>query len=791
MDDLYIFSIYTIELIYKYIYLGLVSIVENYGLALLALSLLNHFLLIPLNKLVRGVQQSESNIQQVLAPQLHRIKETSRDAARHQRVLNLYQRYSYHPIFAIRNVLPLLVQLPFLMAVYFMLSSLPHLDKVSFLFLQDLSKPDDLFFGLNIMPVIMTLVNLVSACFVVRLSKPQRKQAIIVALLFFALLYNAPSALLLYWTMNNVFVIVFSLLSKISFVERVRLSILAVKQRVLPSLIESSGLLLGLCFIVPLYFTVGLNVHYFSEAQIVNLFVFFVSAIICSFAIGIVFDKLIIKSSQFYIAISLPFKVSIEKNGENTSARFRIGVRNISLLFIAALAAYFIVVLCIDITLYFTNFVIINLFHVTVIGALFYIIRKKGLKVLNIAMLSLLVFCSFQFTKREYKNVKSKDSADLLIATSYENFPMDEKLENKSNIYLVLLESYMSPKTLRETYRFDNSAFENRLERKGFTVYNDIYSHSPFTKGSMLTLMLMNNSVVSTFLGNEDVSTQAHNLFGGSADNLLFNYLKRNDYVISCFYDSQNYYFKNKGPYLDYGIDEADNSLQSILKEIAPTLSKKIRPLHRLCSHKEYKLPDSNIYPAAFKHIASIKKLDKPSFFLLKPHNDLHCAKREGNILDTYQSWIESGIYQRGVSAMNKELSTLIDEIESHDPNSVIILLGDHGHKYYASVEGHSLSNMTPRAIRSKYPHLHMSNEEIVEDMFSVFVAIKMPDTAKGKLDIDETFAYADLFRYVFAALDNNPTFVEHKTPNVAINTIGITVKRDNKIIENGENTKK
>ena len=74
------------------------------------------------------------------------------------------------------------------------------------MFLQDLSKADSLFFGLALMPFIMTLVNILSAAYYSRsFSWHKNKSLYIMAGVFLVLLYKSPSALLVYWTMNNVF----------------------------------------------------------------------------------------------------------------------------------------------------------------------------------------------------------------------------------------------------------------------------------------------------------------------------------------------------------------------------------------------------------------------------------------------------------------------------------------------------------------------------------------------------------------------------------------------------------
>ncbi len=789
MNELYTYTVFPIEIIYKYIYLALVSLIENYGIALLILSLLNYFLLIPLNNLVRGLQERENNIQEILEPQLKDIKETSRNEARHKRIQKLYERYSYHPIFAIRTVFPLLVQLPFLMAVYFMLSGLSILDGVGFLFLENLAQPDAVLFGLPIMPFVMTAVSLVNACFVVKLSKSQRKQAVIVALLFFALLYTAPSALLLYWTMNNILIVVFSLARRVNSIEKARLGLLSLKARVIPSLMNSSGLFLFICFFLPLFFTISHNINSVSELQISH-FVIFASAALCVFfLVGGLLDKLLKASRYYSIGMTLPFTFVLKKNIDKDNFSYILCLKHFIYLLIALASAYIITRLCLNIRLYSIDTIAINFVSLGTAILLFFIIIKCSFKSINTVLLSLCAFTCIILAHKQKAIVEKNIQARIAIQNAESQFPMDEKLNNRPNVYLFLLESYMNSSVLKETYGFDNSPFENKLRAGGFNIYENTYAHGPFTKCSLLNLFLIRDDIQSLLIGNQDVTPNAYTIFGGNRDNILFRYLKKNDYTISCFYDSQSYYIPKINELIDYPTEDIYSPISSLLLSIAPTLHIKQQGLKKVLFNTKYIEYDYDIYPKVIQHLSARKESDPPAFYLLKPANSLHYNPKHGELLENYQTWITSGVHQRGVLDMNEQLLAIIEQIEKYDPQSVIVLVGDHGHKYVAAVEGHQTVNtMTPRQIQEKYPHLQISSQEYIDDLFSVFLAIKMPKSAKGKLLIDSDYAYADLFRYIFAALDNNPAFLEHKSSNISFNIKGTVIRKGEAIIEDGEN---
>jgi hypothetical protein len=102
--------------------------------------------------------------------------------------------------------LSLLLQIPFFIAAYKYLDGLEALKGVSFLFINDLSQPDDLLGSIHLLPILMTVINLITAWFYTRNGNMgERKQMLVVAAIFLVLLFNLPSGLVLYWTMNNVF----------------------------------------------------------------------------------------------------------------------------------------------------------------------------------------------------------------------------------------------------------------------------------------------------------------------------------------------------------------------------------------------------------------------------------------------------------------------------------------------------------------------------------------------------------------------------------------------------------
>ena len=213
----YNYLIYPLETFYRFVYLLLADWLGNHGTAVIALSLFNFLILYPFTKKAQEIQQEESHLQGILQKQIRDIKDSFSGAEQFEKIQRLYDRYSYHPIMAVRSILGLLIQLPFLLAAFYMLSNCIEIQGVSWGIVRDLSMPDSLLYGINLLPFVMTLVSVLYAHLMPAFDNKQKTQTIAVSVLFLILLYSAPSALLMFWTCN----ILWSLLHCV-FAERLR-----------------------------------------------------------------------------------------------------------------------------------------------------------------------------------------------------------------------------------------------------------------------------------------------------------------------------------------------------------------------------------------------------------------------------------------------------------------------------------------------------------------------------------------------------------------------------------------
>ncbi|MBA3774141.1 MAG: YidC/Oxa1 family membrane protein insertase [Ramlibacter sp.] len=176
----------------------------SHGLSLLLLSIFFNLLLIPAYHWAERVQAKERAVQRLMAPKIEEFGAVFKGQVLHMMLRQLYRLHGYHPAFALRTLAPLAIQVPFFIAAFGLLSHHTPFQGASFLFIRDLAKPDSLLSGVNLMPLVMTAVNLYALQLYARqLSRSEWLQGVAVALLFLVLLYESPSGLVLYWTFNN------------------------------------------------------------------------------------------------------------------------------------------------------------------------------------------------------------------------------------------------------------------------------------------------------------------------------------------------------------------------------------------------------------------------------------------------------------------------------------------------------------------------------------------------------------------------------------------------------------
>lgn len=188
------------------------QIIPNYGVAIILLTALVRLATAPLAARQMKSMKRMGEIQ----PQLKELQEKHKDdrQAQSQAMMKLYKEAGVNPL---GGCLPLLLQFPVLIGLYYALQSSIDLRQAPFgLWIDDLSRPETLFTipGVNwpvrVLPILMTLSMVIQQRMTPQTTMDPvqaRTMMVVMPVMFFFMFYGFPSGLVLYWFVSNLLAI--------------------------------------------------------------------------------------------------------------------------------------------------------------------------------------------------------------------------------------------------------------------------------------------------------------------------------------------------------------------------------------------------------------------------------------------------------------------------------------------------------------------------------------------------------------------------------------------------------
>ncbi len=177
------------------------GLVGNWGVAIILLTVLIKLIFYPLSA---ASYKSMAQMRK-LAPRLQALKERYGDDRQklHEAMMKIYQEEKINPL---GGCLPILVQIPVFIALYWVLLGAVELRQAPFaLWIKDLSAPDPYY----ILPLIMAATMFVQMKMSPTPPDPvQAKVMLIMPIVFSVFFFFFPAGLVLYWLVNNVLSIV-------------------------------------------------------------------------------------------------------------------------------------------------------------------------------------------------------------------------------------------------------------------------------------------------------------------------------------------------------------------------------------------------------------------------------------------------------------------------------------------------------------------------------------------------------------------------------------------------------
>jgi hypothetical protein len=319
------------------------------------------------------------------------------------------------------------------------------------------------------------------------------------------------------------------------------------------------------------------------------------------------------------------------------------------------------------------------------------------------------------------------------------------------NVYLFFIESYAGLDALRDLYDIDATPFYRELQKRGFLI-RDTWANKDYTIASSATLMAMRHLDFSKFeAGNFDLRSEVRHMISGRIYNPVLDIFKQNGFRIS-FLQRDFYLF----PRSSDAVDVTNLSFEGIRL--------KHWPLSDATGFFKVSLGDIKNTDANFFENSKLivrQCLDRPTFHFI------YTGLRHNMQQETNREWRSQWKtqYRELYGVFNPKLLDMLDLIEREDPESLIVLIGDHGSKLFGNCGVGS----------PDYPEFVESGmgdaETLARDKASVLFAIKSP----VKSDIWETrpISHVNLFRYLFSMLSGDETLLDHPEPDVSLSWDG------------------
>ena len=208
-----------IEIVLKFIMQMIYKVIPNWGVSIIILTLLLRLALFPFSKKsLEGTQKM-----QAYQPRIKELQERYKDNPQklQQETMALYKQIGYNPM---SGCLPLLIQFVILWSMYHLFNNYFEFRGASFIdgWISDLSSTDTvLTFGfdipwlgneLHILPILYLISQLLYGVITQnggtatgQNAAQMKMMMYAMPIIFFFLFYNAPSGLLLYWMVSNLF----------------------------------------------------------------------------------------------------------------------------------------------------------------------------------------------------------------------------------------------------------------------------------------------------------------------------------------------------------------------------------------------------------------------------------------------------------------------------------------------------------------------------------------------------------------------------------------------------------
>lgn len=286
---------------------------------------------------------------------------------------------------------------------------------------------------------------------------------------------------------------------------------------------------------------------------------------------------------------------------------------------------------------------------------------SKGLNVLGLCLLAVALTSYGLARYRQEAPAAPANAAPGAAALS------PEGMAALPDIYYIIPDSYPRADELKATFGYDNTPFLEALKERGFHVVEDAHSNYPKTQMSLASSMNFD------YLDPEHLKAEWNEALPDFVAQIWDN--KVMDFLAGYGYEFPTFSSGVAATEIDTGrFVKPDTFLLTELQHVYLAMTPLRSPVERL-----FRSSEANRVLFVLDGLGKIRRGDKPLFVfahMMAPHMP-HNFDAQGNPRTSTPPYYDG--FRDAVICMNARFLTMIDRIRERQPNSVIIIQGDHG----------------------------------------------------------------------------------------------------------------
>ena len=317
---------------------------------------------------------------------------------------------------------------------------------------------------------------------------------------------------------------------------------------------------------------------------------------------------------------------------------------------------------------------------VNVIGII-YFLKKHRLdaktsiaNVVSMTMIGVLIFSITSFSITTADDNSFANLSDIPVQIS--------DVENKPNIYFIILDEYAGFIQLKNDFNFDNSNFSIELEKRDFFVGNESFSNYPNTSLSVPSIMnMIYLDFIPDKLGKDSKNIRVVEKMIN--ENNVMKILQSNGYKITTL---DGVVGRIPNTYL------ADVTLCSSIFDINPDIRKNFALVYvPIVGLQELVFSEviRNKLECSFSALIDFNEDPKNPDFVVAhlrfPHSP-YIYDSFGNSVSINDRG-DKNAYLEQLKFANKKTLEIIDSIQERSSENIIIIVSDHGYRYYINYE--------------------------------------------------------------------------------------------------------